>query len=523
VTPLTRREALGAALGAALAVGVPGCDGGGRPSVRPGSTLRRTVGDLRGDGRLALGPAEPLVERTELGSAGRATAPLASLVHLTDVHLRDAETPARVSFLDRLGPGYAGAFRPQEALLPHVLAGALTTLRRIRVRAVVLGGDLVESAQANELAWALGLLHGRRVRPDSGRRGYTGPQSADNPDPVIYRPDIDAPRHPDLLRRALAPLRAPALTGPLLPVLGNHDALVGGELPVTPAITRVATGARRLVEPDASLLSDGTLRELTPPEVDAVLSGGLPGRTVATPPDPRRAPLSADAVVSALRTTARGRADGAGSRLDYVADLGSRVRLVALDLVQRDGGSGGQVTESTLAFLQAVLAGAGERWVLLAVHQPLEGSDGGERALALLDAHPRVAAVLAGHTHRNRIRARRGPSGGYWLIETCSLVDWPQQVRALRVLGTAVDGLVLETWMLDHAGRPDDDADLAGLARELAYLDAQGGRPNGAAGRRRDRNVRLHLPPPGRGTRRAAPPSPSLGARPAEPGFGDGF
>ena len=50
-------------------------------------------------------------------------------------------------------------------------------------------------------------------------------------------------------------------------------------------------------------------------------------------------------------------------------------------------------------------------------------------------------------------------------------------------------GVVLETWMVDHDGRG-----VAGTARELAYLDAQGGRPQGFAGRPQDRNARLYLP-----------------------------
>jgi hypothetical protein len=57
-------------------------------------------------------------------------------------------------------------------------------------------------------------------------------------------------------------------------------------------------------------------------------------------------------------------------------------------------------------------------------------------------------------------------------------------------LSEARGGAVLETWMVDHDGRG-----LAGTARELAYLDAQGGRPQGFAGRRRDRNARLFVRP----------------------------
>ena len=42
--------------------------------------------------------------------------------------------------------------------------------------------------------------------------------------------------------------------------------------------------------------------------------------------------------------------------------------------------------------------------------------------------------------------------------------------------------------MLDHAF----GGDLGTISRELAYLDAQGGRPKGFAGGRLDRNVTLY-------------------------------
>jgi len=98
-----------------------------------------------------------------------------------------------------------------------------------------------------------------------------------------------------------------------------------------------------------------------------------------------------------------------------------------------------------------------------------------------------VIAAIAGHTHRNSIVARPAPAGGYWLITTASLIDYPQQVRALRVLETA-RGVALQTWMLDHVS----PGQLGLISRELAYLDAQGGRPQGFAGARTDRNVTLY-------------------------------
>jgi hypothetical protein len=49
-------------------------------------------------------------------------------------------------------------------------------------------------------------------------------------------------------------------------------------------------------------------------------------------------------------------------------------------------------------WLAGALSAAGERWVIVVCHQPLQNSAGGERLLALLDAAPQVIAVLSGHT-----------------------------------------------------------------------------------------------------------------------------
>jgi hypothetical protein len=146
------------------------------------------------------------------------------------------------------------------------------------------------------------------------------------------------------------------------------------------------------------------------------------------------------------------------------------------------------VTPGQPAWLAAELEAAGERWVIVVSHQPLVASEGGAQLLALLDRHPRVIAAIAGHTHRNRIEPRPAPGGGYWLIDTASLIDYPQQSRALRVIGTAGGGVAIQTWMLDHVF----PGELGLISRQLSYLDAQGGRAQGFAGSRLDRNVTLY-------------------------------
>jgi hypothetical protein len=392
-----------------------------------------------------------------------------------------------VPFLDRLGDPFASTFRPQETLTAQVLAGAVRPIAALSPDAVIQGGDLIDNDQRNELAWALAVLRGGMVPP----RPYYGVQLAGDPDPFYYRPDLDAPRHPGLLSEAARPFRSPGLRAPIYPVLGDHDILVAGELAPTGVTRALAVGERALWElpPGLSLPAGTSLTAGGSPDgpplpglVQQFLTRALAGPTVRVLRDPARREMDAGEVVSLLRP-----ANGAGASLDYHVDVGRELRLIVLDLARRAGGSGGLVRPDQPGWLAVQLAeaAASGRWVIVVSHQPLASSDGGEPILSLLDGDPRVIAALAGHTHRNSIE----PRAGYWLINTCSLIDYPQQARALRVVRTAGGGVAIQTWMLDHTG-----SELAAISRQLAYLDAQGGRPKGFAGGRLDRNVTLYLP-----------------------------
>jgi hypothetical protein len=225
---LTRREVLAGALAASGLIAT-GCGSSSLPTpAANGSTLRTTYVDPFGTGVLRTGAGEPLRVRSELGPPAANTGTLATIAHVTDAHVLDAESPARVTFLDRLGPPFQSTFRPQETLTAQVLAGALLAVEHLSPDAVIQGGDLIDNDQANELALALGVLRGGRVRPGSGHPGYFGVQSPFNPDPFYYRPDLDAPRHPGLLQRATRPFLTPGLRAPWYPVLGDHDILVAG-------------------------------------------------------------------------------------------------------------------------------------------------------------------------------------------------------------------------------------------------------------------------------------------------------
>lgn len=473
-----------------------------------GSTLRSTWIDRRGDGRLTVGPGESPVDRTRLGPSEPLWHELARLVHLTDAHVLDASSPARVPFLARLGPPVQSTFRPQETLTAQVLCGAINAVRAFAPDLVIEGGDLIDNAQHNELEQALALLNGGQVKPGSGADGYHGVQLSANPDPAYYRPDIDVPRHPGLLQAAVRPFTSTGLGRGWIPVLGDHDALLAGELVPSPVTQSLAVGDRALWEmpmnlrlpSDMQLSASGSPGGLPDGDlVSSLVEQALAGSTVPVPPDHRRRELTFSEVTQRLWAGCR---DGAqthprpaaapapGERLDYVSDVGESLRVIVLDVVRRKGGSGGLVATGQPAWLREQLACAGQRWVIVVTHQPLENTAGSERLMALLDGSPRVIAALAGHTHRNRIVPRETAAGGYWLITTCSLVDFPQQCRALTLYDTEGGGVALQTWMLDHVGH----GSLGSISRELSLRDV-GARSVHHTGTRWDRNATLFRRP----------------------------
>jgi hypothetical protein len=415
---------------------------------------------------------------------------LARFAQLTDAHVTDEESPARVEMLDRLGAPFTSAFRLQEALTPQVLAAVVRSIDATHPDAVFETGDLIDNDQADELSQALAVLRGGRVNPDTGAPGYAGVQDAQNADPLIYRPELDAPRHRGLLAAAERPFASPGLTAPWYPLPGNHDLLVQGIVRPTARTEAVATGSQKLVTLDRDALAAARSGGPAQAVVARLLRSGLPGRSIEVAADPGRRELGARRAIAALRR-ASGHG-GSGPLMDAQVPLGPSAVAILLDTADRRGGAAGVLRPAQITWLAGRLRAATDRWVLVFSGTPLTATRGGEEALALLDRDPRVVASVAGDVHRNSIAARRTGAGGYWLVTTSSLADYPQQARGFRLVEMEGGGVALETWMLDG----DPRSHLATVSRRLAFLDYQGGRPRDLAGRPSDRNARLFKPAP---------------------------
>jgi hypothetical protein len=360
---ITRREAIVLGAGALLTAA---CGSAGPRASHTGSTVASTWSDPLGTGALRPGPGERLIARTELGPARPPVGVIATLAHVTDAHVLDASSPARVPFLDRLGDPFESTFRPQETLTARVLAGAAAAINAIGPDAVIQGGDLIDNDQRNEIDCALTVLRGGTVR----QRRYYGVQLAGDPDPFYYRPDLDAPRHPGLLARAVRPFRSPGLRAPVYPVLGDHDILVAGELAPTEQTRALAVGDRALWElpPGLSLPPGTALTAGDSPDgpplpglVQQFLARALAGPTVRVPPDPNRRQMTPAEAIEALRP-------GTKASLDYHANVGRDLRVIVLDLARRAGGSGGLVRAGQPDWLAGQLdeAAAAGRWVIVA-------------------------------------------------------------------------------------------------------------------------------------------------------------
>ncbi|HEV7191763.1 MAG TPA: TIGR03767 family metallophosphoesterase [Jatrophihabitantaceae bacterium] len=515
-------------------------------------TTERTIrGGAAGEGGyrpLVAGPGEPHQHRTELAPApARLGTPTVTIAHLSDLHLCDAQSPARAEFLDRwVDPDSAlrghiqeiGTYRAQEMMSAHVAEAMTRALNAIDEGPVggapvdfgVVTGDNTDNAQANELDWYLALLDGGTVRPDSGDlTRYEGVADDVVDDerhwhPNAVHPDLPRMRYglpevPGLLDAVRAPFDATGLDVPWLAVHGNHDQLLQGTVPGSAALAAVAVGATKAVglpahwTDDAIIALVAGLARCDPAALEALGAA----RTRPVTPDPARRIITRDQFVEAHfhdRARPKGHGFAADGRAYYRHDHGDCTVLV-MDTVDEHGGWDGSLDAEQLEWLESEMDAADRehRYVILASHHPLRtmvndtwAAGTPSRVLgaefdAVLARHPSVVMWLNGHTHHTGIVAH----GSWWEITTPSLIDWPQQSRIVEVLRS--DGtLTIATTMVDHCGSPSWDSSidaplaLASLSRELAANDWQSRsyalEQSPRAGTAADRNVLLHLRDP---------------------------
>jgi metallophosphoesterase (TIGR03767 family) len=508
---------------------------------------------------------EPHAVRSELiGAAaagfeaqGRA---LACIGHLTDLHVTDVESPVRFEFINReySDPRFRELLpmqRPQEALNAHAIDAMVRTFNQIEggpvtarpLELVVMTGDAVDNAQANELSGFMTLFDGGLLHPNSGGPDYEGVQASHWPDDIFWKPDGAAhgedvfrsaygfPHMPGLLERALQPFHAPGLSVPWLGCRGNHEEVSQGVGIVTPQLAIAMAGTRKPFRLPDSINPDMA--------VDTFVSrpeAFMAGSSIDVTADPARHPFGREGFVDAhFRSGARPHGHGftlqnreEGSAY-YVFDTPA-VRFITLDTACPAGGADGCLGIDQMHWLErrleevhskfrsrngrSVRTSHDDRLVVILSHHGLDtltnrrvrpGGQGGsvhvaaDELLGVLLRFGNVVLWLNGHTHANRVRARvdeLGAGGGFWEVTTASLVDWPCQGRIVEIIDAAEGMLAIACTMVDHDVTIDAGADetsgLAALHRELAANVPYSGFASGRAGSLLDRNVILPLRAP---------------------------
>ncbi|MDP9067018.1 MAG: TIGR03767 family metallophosphoesterase [Actinomycetota bacterium] len=497
---MTRRDFLRATGAAAAGAALPGL---WRPRLATALAAELTVADLttlartivKGSAlregsmgkyyRLSEGPGEPHIVREELArrrsagsqrDLGSARRPLLNFAHFTDIHIIDAESPARVEWFDRYSDDrcssipFSSAQRPQETMTLQVLEAMIRQIRSIRVSpltgsplaSVVCTGDNIDNEQFNELRWFIDAMDGgKNITPDSGASGYEGVQSADWNDPEYWHPDPKVqdkykqqwgfPDYPGLLDSAMKPFSATGVGIPWYQTFGNHDGLVQGNVQRNAFFEAGATGPAKISGPPPGLQPcDGfqTLRD----NPNALLTA--PVRVVS--PDPARRFVSRmEYIEEMFKTTGTPvghgftKANRDAATAYWFTDDHPGFRFIGLDTVNPGGFSEGSIGRAQFRWLEERLLEVSsrvrdsdgkdssndkakeDRLVILFSHHGLRSLDNPNHAPdplhpdendeprvlapeieALVHRFPNVIAWVNGHTHNNIIEPRKNKNGG---------------------------------------------------------------------------------------------------------------
>ena len=442
-----------------------------------------------GFGDFKFGPGEPVTVRTPptmtVPPAGPNAKMLVRFVHMPDIQLADDESTTRLARFDGPQTPTASAYRPHDVDVCRMVNAAVRTINVLHKKTpfsfLLLGGDNADSAQKNEVDWALDILAGAdRVECDSG---------ADD-DPIAGA-DNDAKD----------PFTAEGLAMPFYWVSGNHDVLIQGNLLPNDFQRILAEGD----EPK------GGTRFWAEHGGPVTWSGPVPI-------DPSRVALSRTELLQRVLAHKDGHGITASQaqtgRAFYTFDVpSSPLRFVILDTTSEAGSSEGLIrTGDFTTYAKPLLdkAQSDGKWVVLASHHAVgsmgdgSGLGGTKQADAMtseqwanaLGAYTNIVYSIVGHSHANRIRWIQPTTAihPWWEVMTSAIADWPHQFRAIEIWDDDNGWLRLRGIDVDFA----TDGDPVALeGKKLGILDLTSGWiTNGGNGSLDDRNVDVLVPKP---------------------------
>ena len=429
-------------------------------------------------------------------------ATLLSFFTMSDIHICDKESPARAIYDGYQypepqipNPGKDNALQPAgnsscysgiTLYTTHVLDAAVQTINALHQQAPfdfgVALGDACDNNQFNELRWYINVLDGQWITPSSGaHRGA---------DTIDYQ----------------KPYQAAGLDKSLkwYQVVGNHDQFWMGSTAMTSHLRQALVGSgvlnfgQIILNPAFDYLTpDWQATFATRGNYMGVVDGTTENGTIinagplATPPkvvaDPKRHSLTISQwMAEFFNTTSQPAGHGFTQQMiddgfacyHFYPKADVPIKVIVLDNTDKSGSAFSALDQKRYNWLINELeqGQAADELMIICSHIPVApyGQQSAPEAwsiwnpycvqpttetelVATLHNYPNLALWIAGHVHRNTITPQPSPYNpeyGFWMVETPSLRDFPQQFRRFQIVRNSDNNISTFVLSVDTAAAP---------------------------------------------------------------------